>query len=137
MKIRADILRSDLKRSIRLVEEGANRLHTKGAEVILDRVVAGTRVDTGKAVSNWRVGIGQPTRAVIEPYSPGEKGSTASANRTAALAAGRARIASKKPGQEIFISNNVDYQEFIPGFQDTVDNAITAGRMAIENMKVL
>lgn len=137
MKIRADILRSDLKRSIRLVEEGANKMHTKGAEVILERVIYGTRVDTGKAVSNWRVGIGQPARAVIEPYSPGEKGSTASANQTAALSAGRSRIATKKPGQEVFISNNVDYQQYIPGFADAVSNAITAGRMAIENMKVL
>jgi hypothetical protein len=137
VKIRADILRQDLKRSIRLVEEGANRMHTLGAQVILERVVQGTRVDTGKAVSNWRVGVGQPTRAVIEAYSPGNGGSTADANRQAALAAGLSRIASKKPGNEIFISNNVDYQQFIPNFANTVDNAITAARMAVENVKVL
>jgi len=137
VKIRADILRKDLQRSIRLVEEGANKMHTIGAEAILRHVVQATRVDTGKAVSNWRVGIGQPTRAVIEPYSPGKLGNTAEANRNAALSAGLARIATKKPGNEVFISNNVDYQEYIPGFQDAVDSAITAGRMAIENVKVL
>lgn len=137
VKIRADILRSDLKRSIRLVEEGADRMHTLGARVLLERVVQGTRVDTGKAVSNWRVGIGQPTRSVVEPYVPGRGGSTADANRNTAIAAGMSRISSKRPGNEIFISNNVEYQEYIPGFQDAIDNAIRAARMAIQNMRVV
>ena len=137
MKIRADILRADLKRSRRLFEEGADKMHSDGGRAILRHLTDATRVDTGKAVSNWRVGIGQPTRAVIEAYQAGKKGSTAGANRSMALGAGLARISTKKPGNEIFISNNVDYQEYIPRFQETVDNAITAGRMAIENRKVL
>ena len=137
MKIRVDILRGDLRRSARMVSEGANRLHSRAGRAILNSLVNGTRVDTGKAVSNWRVGIGQPTRAEIEAHNPGKKGSTAEENRQATLVAGLDRISSKTAGQEIFISNNVSYLKYVPRIDETVDNAMTAGRMALGSMKVL
>jgi hypothetical protein len=137
MKIRADILRADLKRSSRLVEEGANRMHTVAARAMLDAVIDRTPVDTGKAVSNWRVGVGQPTRAVIDAYSPGKLGSTAPMNRAAAKAAGHARIDTKRAENEIFISNNVEYLQYIRRLDGVEDIAVAAGSAAIANMKVL
>ncbi len=104
---------------------------------MLDAVIARTPVDTGKAVSNWRVGIGQPTRAVVEAYSPGKKGSTANANREQARAAGQARIDLKKPGNEIFISNNVEYLQYIKQLDGVEDIAVAAGSAAIANFRVL
>ncbi len=68
----------------------------KAAALRALKIVAfATPGDTGEARSNWRIGIGAPTRAVIPPYAPGRKiGTSESANAGAAVAAGRARIAS-------------------------------------------
>jgi hypothetical protein len=104
---------------------------------MLDAVIERTPVDTGKAVSNWRVGVGQPTRAVIDAYSPGKLGSTAPLNKAAARAAGHARINTKKAENEIFISNNVEYLQYIRKLDNIEDIAVAAGSAAIANMKVL
>jgi len=86
-----------------------------------------------QGANETRIPIAPPSR-VAEPTGAGD---AYRGGFFAALSAGLARIATKQPGNEIFISNNVDYQEYIPGFQDAVDNAITAARMAVENVKVL
>lgn len=137
MKIRVDVLRKDLRRSNRLVEDGANRMHTRAAKAMLAACIDRTPVDTGKAVSNWRVGVGQPTRVEIEAYSPGKFGSTETANRQAALQAGLARIETKQPKQEIFISNLVSYLPYIERLKGVDAIAISAGNAAIAGMKVL
>ena len=76
-------------------------------------VVLSTPVDKGRARSNWIVALGAPSRATIEPYSPGEDGSTGGANTTAALAQGAAAIAgySGQVHGAIAISNNLPYIE--------------------------
>lgn len=104
---------------------------------MLNAVIDRTPVDTGKAVSNWRVGVGQPTRAVVEAHSPGKKGSTADVNKETARSIGQNRIDTKKAGNEIFITNNVEYFGFIRKLDGIEDIAISAGNAAIANMKVL
>jgi len=96
----------------------------------LRSLVNQTKADTAKARSNWRVGVGSPTRAVIEPYSPYKKGSKADglgigerANAIATIRAGNARINATKGVSgvglttAIFITNNVDYinKALLPG----------------------
>ena len=120
----------NIRRRGRQFENSASRLVRRMARRTLRSLVQNTKADTGKARSNWRVGIGAPTRAVIEPYNPYPKGSKAdgqgiaeSANASAAIAAGNARINSVrgisgvglKTG--IFISNNIPYPQnaFLPG----------------------
>lgn len=111
-----------IRRRGRQFENSATELVRRSARGALRGLVLNTKADTGKARSNWRVGIGAPTRAVIEPYSPFPKGSKANgagagetANATAAIAAGNARINSVRGISGvglrvgIFISNNVDY----------------------------
>ena len=94
----------------RMGEIGDNIEHeaTKEAMVktsgqVLANVVVATPVDTGKARSNWRVSIGRATSQDIDTYGPG---ATASAS---SIAAGFAILAQYKPGQDVYIQNNVPY----------------------------
>lgn len=87
----------------------ANAHKIKVAETILGDLVHVTPVDTSQALSNWRVGLAAKVIGKIPPYYPGEQGSTKNASARAAFDAGRAIIRSAKPGQAIFISNNLPY----------------------------
>lgn len=73
-----------------------------------------TKVDTSEAVSNWRIGLGAKDPSTRAPFFKGKGGTTAAASRAEVRLVGKIKIAQKKPGQEIHISNSVDY----------IDNAI-------------
>lgn len=78
-----------------------------GREIITD-----TPQDTGRAASNWRVGIGRPTRQNINPYSPGKHlglGNAANVNPAVSLLAKRLQGFKVSGDNVIFISNNVPY----------------------------
>lgn len=85
--------------------------------LVADRhLVLATPVDTGRARSNWLVSVGTPITTPIEPYFPHAEGSGGggqttgeTANAQAAINQGLAAIGSRKPGQAIYIYNNVDY----------------------------
>jgi len=132
----------------RQFENSASALVRAAAKRGLKSLVFNTKADTGKARSNWRVGIGAPTRAVIQPYSPYKKGSKAdgqgiseTANAQAAISAGFARINSVRGisgvglTTGIFISNNVDYidKALIPG---SLELASAEARAAIRGFKL-
>jgi hypothetical protein len=97
------------------VENSASRLVKAVAIRSLKSLVKNTPVDKGVARSNWRVGIGAPTRAVISAYSPGKNlGIGETANASAAINAGRARINSLRSttaglSKSIYISNATPY----------------------------
>lgn len=130
------------------VENSATRIVKQGAKGALRSLVLGTKVDKGVARSNWRVGIGAPTRAVIPAYAPYPKGSKAngagmleSANAAAAISAGNARINAVTGARgvglttAIYISNNVPYpnQAFPAGM---VATALIQARVAIKGFRV-
>lgn len=105
------------------IENAGTRFTKAVAKRALRALVAATPVDTGRARSNWRVGIGAPTRAEIEPYSPGKKlGINERANASATIAAGLARIDSVRgvSGRggglktAIYINNNTPYIGNLP-----------------------
>ena len=97
------------------IENSATRIVKAVSVRALKSLVRNTPVDKGVARSNWRVGIGAPTRAVIGAYAPGKKlGISESANASAAIAAGTARINSVRGTSQglataIYISNAVPY----------------------------
>lgn len=93
----------------RNVADNADRLVRRVALVADQAVVTATPVDTGRARSNWIVQIGGPATDAIEPYSPGDRGSTGAANVQAALDQGEAAIRDYRAGQEIHITNNLPY----------------------------
>lgn len=109
---------SDFSRRIRergrQVEAGANRIKREVALIADREVVLATPVDTGRARSNWIVSLQAPILAEREPYAPGEGlGISERANAQGAIDQGKDRINAAKPGQTIFISNNVYYIGFL------------------------
>jgi hypothetical protein len=99
------------------VENSASRIVKAVAVRSLKSLVRNTPADKGVARSNWRVGIGAPTRAVIGAYAPGKNlGIGENANASAAINAGRARINSLRSSTRgletsIYISNAAPYIE--------------------------
>lgn len=97
------------------IENAGTRFVKATAKRALKNLVSATPVDTGRARSNWRVGIGAPTSAAIETYG-------SSAARNAAIDAGFARINSVRgvSGRggglktAIYISNPLGYVGHLP-----------------------
>lgn len=87
-----------------------NKVVRKAALAIDQTLVLATPVDTGRARSNWIVSLGGSQSETIDPYSPGHLlGLGETANADAAIAQGSGVIARRKPGQEVHITNNVEY----------------------------
>jgi len=99
------------------IENSASRIVKAVSVRSLKSLVRNTPADKGVARSNWRVGIGAPTRSVIDAYSPGKNlGIGENANASAAINAGRARINSLRSSTRgletsIYISNAAPYIE--------------------------
>jgi hypothetical protein len=117
------------KRGRQVINSGSEAVR-RAARKSLASLVQNTKVDTGKARSNWRVGIGGAPTAVIQAYSPYPKGSKAgglgsseTANASAAIAAGNARINAVRGVSgvglktAVIITNNIDYLDkaVLPG----------------------
>ena len=106
-------------------------------------LVLATPVDTGKARSNWRVGVGNSPSTQLEPFSPGEKlGIGEGANARAAIEAGKATIETRKPGQTIYINNNVPYIGKLNEGSSAqapamfVEQAVEAGVRVVQNVRL-
>ena len=101
------------------IERNASTLVRRVALAADQAVVFGTPVDTGRARSNWIVAINSAPEAVIEPYTPGEGGSTGARNAQAAIDQGSQVIAGYQSGDEIHITNNLPYiQRLNDGYSD-------------------
>lgn len=99
-----------IKRRAATVSENANKATKDAARAMLEEVVRATPADTGRARSNWKVGVGVPAGGVRGPYAPGKKlGLGETANADAAVKAGKTRISTAPQDAPLFISNNVDY----------------------------
>lgn len=68
-----------------------------------------TPVDTSKALSNWRVTLDAPATGNIDAHYQGEKGSTQGASAAQSIADAKRVLRNKRPGQAIFITNNLPY----------------------------
>lgn len=91
------------------VTDLANAKTQSAAKAFFETVVNRTPVDTGQAISNWKVGLNYEPRGVTPARVPGSQGSTAGANRRATLAAYLPTIAKRVTGQTIYIINTVPY----------------------------
>lgn len=138
----------NIRRRGRQFENSASELVRRMAKRTLRQLVELTKVDTGAARSNWRVGIGAPARSVIAPYNPYPKGSRANgagasetANAIATIRAGNARInavrglsgVGLKTG--VFISNNTEHVNAAIS-QDNVEHAILDARIGVRGFRL-
>ncbi|QYC96681.1 virion structural protein [Stenotrophomonas phage BUCT627] len=106
----------NLNQFAKLMHDRANSLPERVNKVKIEVATAGlfalaqsTPVDTGQAVSNWQVGIGQAVSGVRAAYAPGFDRSTEEVNRNAMLEAARRPLQTAKAGQTIHLTNNLDY----------------------------
>lgn len=109
---------NDFRRGIRLTADNlpkkVNKLVRKVAIVIDQALVTSTPVDTGRARSNWIVGINAaPSEDDREPFFPGEQGSTVAQNTQASIdeATQRINTYAGSEGGSIYIVNSVPYIE--------------------------
>lgn len=91
------------------IEPAASRLAVEIATNIITQLVRTTPVDTSNALSNWVVTLGTPNLGVILPHVPGRHGSTQMSSARQALSVAKTVLKTKKPGQVIWITNNVPY----------------------------
>lgn len=91
------------------IEHNIPVLVRKAGLAIDTTVVLATPVDKGRARSNWQVSLDAPIAGTIDPYAPGDKGSTAGPNARGALEQGKAVIAAYRLGKVINIVNNLAY----------------------------
>jgi hypothetical protein len=105
-------------------------------------VVTSTPVDTGRARSNWRAGVGANPGGVVPAASPGVGGSTAAESASQAIDDATAVIGGAD-GDIIYISNNLPYIQALndgssaqapAGF---VELAVQAGQEAVKRIKAL
>jgi hypothetical protein len=95
-----------------ITEQNVNQVMRRCALVIDGAVVLATPVDTGRARSNWVVGLNLPPTGTIPAYSPGKGRSTEAANTAAAIAHGNQQIDAfrgMRTTSSIYIGNNLDY----------------------------
>lgn len=108
------------------IEHGVNESVKAIALAVDQAVVMSTRVDTGRARSNWLVSLGSANRQSISPYAPGKGGKTQAQNAQAAIAQGQSAVASRRLQQSIHITNSLPYI----GKLNTLDNMLNMGVQA-------
>ena len=126
----------------REIKTAASMAAVFASTTIVKDLTNNTPVDTTKALSNWIVSLGSPATGEIGPHSPGFAGHTKTPSALQTYSAAVAILAKKKPGQVIYITNNVDYVKLLnegsskqqpAGF---VQRAVYLGRLAVRNYKI-
>lgn len=126
------------------VGRNVNTLVKKVVLAVDQAVVISTPVDKGPARSNWQVSLGAPINQVISAYAPGDKlGLGEQANAAAALDQGRAAVARRREGQDVYITNNIPYIGKLNDGSSAqapanfVEEAAMAGAQVVKNVRIL
>lgn len=87
------------------IEQAANSLAIDFVKAVDRDLVEHTPVDVTTAVSNWQASLNSAPVFELPAIVPGERGSTAAASSSEAIAHVTRVIAEKRPGERIFLSN--------------------------------
>lgn len=127
----------------RIIEKHRRRVMKAGEDAIRDGLVSAqrtavltTRVDTGKARSNWIPTLFAPASVVIPPYAPGNSlGKSERANAGAAI--DRAKRVAKgwniRVSPFAYIANNVPYIGILNAKDDMLALAVQSGLLGIRD----
>lgn len=116
------------------IEEGADRQVINTANAINTTVIIATPVDTGRARANWQAGVNTAKKNKIDDTDQGGS-ETMDRNRSV--------IRSRRGGESVFLSNNLDYigrlnagssAQAPAGF---VEQAVQAGVVALSRARIL
>lgn len=124
------------------IHAAASNTAKKVAETIVSDLAFKTPVDTSQALSNWTVTLDRPDVGTIDPHYPGEFGSTQVASAQQTINEARDVLKLKKPGQPIFITNNLPYiRRLNDGYSGQapagfVERAVLIGRKIAQKFKL-
>lgn len=106
----------DFKQFAKLMEqradniiENTNELKKEVSTQLVTALAEFTPMDTGKASSNWLVGVNSPRTEQIEAHSPGTSRSTRPQNIRATIDSAKVILDTVAPGDQVHVSNNTDY----------------------------
>lgn len=131
-----------LKRKAKAIDEAASKTAVDTAMAIVGDLAYKTPVDTSQALSNWRVTLDSPATGTIAPHYPGLQGSSQRASAAETINAAKSVLANKKPGQAIFITNNLPYiKRLNDGYSAQapagfVERAVLIGRKMLAKFKI-
>jgi hypothetical protein len=132
-------LGASLEKQLESVRKKASQRAVSAALKMVRELVYATPVDTSKALSNWQVTLGQPAAFSRNAYFEGDRGSTYEKSAATAFIAAQLVLKEKKPGQSIWLTNNVNYivdlnngtsAQEPAGF---FERAVAVGRKALQN----
>lgn len=124
------------------ISQAASDHAVKTALTIVGDLVYHTPVDTSQALSNWDVTIGAPMDDPHGPYVAGKHGSTQQQSAAQALNVAKETLKNKKPGEVIYIANNLPYiRRLNDGYSEQVpagfiERAILLGRKTKAKFKL-
>ena len=102
-------LASSLNKKANEIVKAASDLAVGTAFTIVGDLAIKTPVDTSKAISNWQTDLNKAPANTIAPHYPGSDGSTFSASAGETLLKAKIVLRNKKPGTDIYITNNLPY----------------------------
>jgi hypothetical protein len=123
------------------IPQRANVVKVAAATAIVVDLIQVTPVDSSKALSNWQVGLGSKVQGTVDALQPGKKGSTHEAAIADAISLAYSILSRAKPGESIWISNNLPYiQRLDEGYSTQapagfVDRAVLIGRKTVQTVK--
>lgn len=131
-----------LERKAKAIDEAASENAVDTALAIVGDLAYKTPVDTSQALSNWIVTLESPSGQRIAPHFPGLQGSTQRASAAETLNLAKLVLRNKKPGQAIFITNNLPYiRRLNDGYSAQapagfVERAVLIGRKMRKKFKI-
>lgn len=91
------------------IEAAPSKVAAEVVLVLVDELTDRTPVDTSKAISNWLVSLEDPVLIDLDAYYEGIAGSTFRASKNEVLSFAKSKLATKVPGEAIFVSNSAPY----------------------------
>jgi len=131
-----------LEKKAKAIDEAASQNAVDTALAIVGDLAYKTPVDTSQALSNWIVTLESPSGQQIKPHFPGSQGSTQRASAAETLNLAKLVLRNKKPGQAIFITNNLPYIRRLNDGHSTqtpagfVERAVLIGRKMRKKFKI-
>lgn len=102
-------LARDMGRLVNELPKRTEKMTNQAAIGTLDTMIRITPVDTSKAESNWQVAVGAEFLGPIPAHVLGQRGSSRAASGAIAAALGREKIEGRLYGQQIHVTNVVEY----------------------------
>lgn len=131
-----------LERKAKAIDEAASKTAVDTALAIVGDLAYKTPVDTSQALSNWIVTLDTPSGQQIKPHYAGSQGSSQRSSAAQTINNAKAVLKNKKPGQAIFITNNLPYiKRLNDGYSAQapagfVERAVLIGRKMLSKFKI-